>query len=252
MSEAILYALDAPLVKSADAAAKFVKKWRNSKDAPTASIATFLVRLLQTWPIDGSKGLVWYEGFEHNQPAGSMIEMTFELSEFDAERLQQLRAIAKHHGVHVFDPEGHVLYLADGSEAGDPAMAAPEPGAPVQCKSGVRFDGVYETNVEKRWTYLCFSADGNIFWVTLGPRFPARAVMDKLIAGDTYPVKGKYKPGANAFSARLKADFGAFKMDGVLKDDGLHVHSERTNGRYPYDAVYTFLPLLQSPALRER
>lgn len=67
--------------------------------------------------------------------------------------------------------------------------------------------------------------------------------MDTFIAGDAFVVKGSYKPGANAFSARLKAAFGAYKMEGALKDDGLHVHSERTNGRYPYDAVYTFLPL---------
>jgi hypothetical protein len=44
--------------------------------------------------------------------------MTFELNEFDEERLGQLRAIAEQHGVHVLDPEGEVLYLADGSEAG--------------------------------------------------------------------------------------------------------------------------------------
>ena len=243
MSEAILYAIDAPEVKDANAAADFVEKWQDSKDAPTARIATLFVRLLQTWPEDGSKGVVWHEDFEHNRPAGPMLEMTFELSEFDAERLRHLRAIAKHHGVHVFDPEGHVLYLADGSEAGVPAMAAPEPGAPVQCESGVRFDGVYESKMEKGWSYLCFTADGKIFWQSIGGRFPARAVMDTFIAGDSFVVKGNYKPGENAFSARLKAAFGAFKMDGALKDDGLHVPSERTNGKYPYDAVYTFLPL---------
>lgn len=130
MSEAILYAIDAPQVKNADAAAKFVEKWQDSADAPTARIATLFVRLLQTWPEDGSKGVVWHEDFRHNRPTGSMLAMTFELSEFDAERLQHLRAIAKHHGVHVFDPEGHVLYLADGSEAGVPAMAVPARGAP--------------------------------------------------------------------------------------------------------------------------
>ena len=118
MSEAILYAIDAPHVKNAAAATRFVEEWRDSKDAPTARIATFFVRLLQTWPEDGSKGAVWHEDFAHNRPAGSMLEMTFELSEFDVERLQQLRAIAKLHSVHVFDPEGHVLYLSDGSEAG--------------------------------------------------------------------------------------------------------------------------------------
>jgi hypothetical protein len=243
MSEAILYAIDAPQLKNADAAAHFVEKWQDNKDEPTPRIATFFVRLLQTWPVDGSKGVVWHEDFDHNQPAGAMLAMTFELSQFDAERLQHLRAIAKHHGVHVFDPEGHVLYLADGSEAGVPAMAAPEPGAPIQCKSGVRFDGVYESKMEKSWSYLCFTADGKIFWQSIGGRFSARAVMDTFKAGDTFVVKGNYKPGTNAFSARLKAAFGAFKMDGALQDDGLHVHSERTNGKYPYDAVYTFLPL---------
>mgnify|MGYP003418440575 FL=1 len=84
--------------------------------APTARIATFFVRLLQTWPEDGSKGVVWHEDFKHNRPAGPMLEMTFELGEFDDERLKHLRAIARHHDVHVFDPEGQVLYLADGSE----------------------------------------------------------------------------------------------------------------------------------------
>ena len=119
MSEAILYAIDSQQVKSAGAAAKFVEKWQDSKDAPTARIATFFVRLLQTWPEDGSKGVVWHEDFAHNRPAGSMLEMTFELSEFDAERLRHLRAIAAHHGVHIFDPEGEALYLADGSDSSD-------------------------------------------------------------------------------------------------------------------------------------
>lgn len=242
MSEAILYAIDAPHVKDSDAAALFVEKWRDSKDAPTARIATFFVRLLQTWPQDGSKGHVWHEDFTHNRPAGSMLEMTFELGEFDAERLHQLRAIAKHHGVHIFDPEGHVLYLADGSEAGAPGMTAPEPGSPVQCTSGVRFDGVYESHREEKSDYLCFTADGKIFWYYVKGRSTAREVVDRLVAGG-FAVKGNYKPGVNAFSARLSADFGTFKMNGTFKDDALHVHSERTNGKYPFDAVYAFLPL---------
>lgn len=243
MSEAILYALDAPKVTDANAAADFVEQWQDSQVAPTARIAAFLAQLLQTWPMDGSNGFVWYEEFDPSQAAGAMLTMTFELSGFDDERLQQLRAIATQQGVHVFDPEGHALYLADGNEAGVPAMAAPAPGAPIQCTSGVRFDGVYETKTTRGWSYLCFTADGKIFWQSIGGRFPARAVMETFAAGDSFVVKGSYKPGANAFSARLKASFGAFKMDGVLKDDGLHIHSERTNGKYPYDAVYTFLPL---------
>ena len=243
MSEAILFAIDAPHVKDANAAAAFVEQWEGRNDAPTARIATMFVRLMFTWPRDGSKGVVWHEDASQDRPNGATLAMTFELGTFDDERLQHLRAIAKHHGVHVFDPEGHVLYLADGTEAGVPAMAVPRPGAPVQCSSGVRFDGVYESKMEKSWSYLCFTADGKIFWQSIGGRFPARSVMDTFIAGDAFVVKGKYIAAEDAFSARLKAAFGAFKMDGALKDDGLHVHSERSNGRYPYDAVYTFLPL---------
>lgn len=243
MSEAILYAIDAPQVKDANAAADFVAQWDGRNEAPTSGIATLFVRLMFTWPRDGSKGVVWHEEAHHDRPNGPTLALTFELATFDDERLQHLRAMAKHHRVHIFDPEGHVLYLSDGTEAGVPAMAAPAPGEPVQCSSGVRFDGVYESKMEKSWSYLCFTAEGKILWQSIAGRFPARAVMDTFIAGDSFVVKGTYKPGDSAFTARLKASFGAYKMEGVLKDDGLHVHSERTNGRYPYDAVYTFVPL---------
>ena len=43
--------------------------------------------------------------------------MSFELREFDENRLEELKNIASQHGIHIFDPEGEVLYLADGSEA---------------------------------------------------------------------------------------------------------------------------------------
>ena len=243
MSEAILYALDAPRVKDADAAARFVDKWQDSKDAPTPGIAAFFERLLQTWPTDSSQGAVWYEDFEHNTPAGSLLAMTFELSQINADRLQQLRAIASQHGLHVFDPQGHVLYLANGVEASGAPMAVPAPDAAQQCKSGVRFDGVYETKGEESWRYLCFTADGQIFWQSTKGRYSARAAIESLIACDSFVAKGKYKPGANSFSARTKAAYGSFKLSGVIKDDGLHVHSERSNGDYPNDAVYTFLPI---------
>ena len=248
MSECILYALDAPSVKNANDAAGFIEKWRDNGQAPTARIATFFVRALQTWPEDGSKGQVWHEDFTHNRPQGPLLELCFELSEFDADRLAQLRAIAAHHGVLVFDPEGHVLYLADGSEAGVPAMQPPAAGDATRSSCGLRFDGVYESQNEKNCSYLCFTADGQIFWQSIGRRFPAKAVMKTFVAGDAFVVKGKYKPGTNAFSARLKASFGAFKMDGVLTDAGLQVHSERTNGSYPFDALYTFVPLEDPPA----
>ncbi|MEJ1098503.1 MULTISPECIES: hypothetical protein [unclassified Pseudoxanthomonas] len=118
MSEATLYAIDSTQVTNSATAAEFVEQWVGSNEGPTAGIASFFGHLLQVWPEDGSKGAVWYEDFTHNRPAGAVLEMTFELSEFDENRLEHLRAIAEQHGVHVFDPEGEVLYLADGSESG--------------------------------------------------------------------------------------------------------------------------------------
>jgi hypothetical protein len=117
MSEAILYAIDASHIADPRTAADFVEQNSASNEAPTPNIASFFASLLGVWPEDGSKGAVWYEDFTHNRPAGAVLEMVFELDGFDGERLEQLRALAKQHGVHVLDPEGEVLYLADGSEA---------------------------------------------------------------------------------------------------------------------------------------
>ena len=116
MSEAILYAIDGPQVTDVGAAAEFIENGREGKEAPTAGIASFFEHLLQVWPEDGSKGPIWHEDFTHNRPAGAVLEMTSELSEFDEGRLQQLRQIAVQHGLHIFDPEGEVLHLADGNE----------------------------------------------------------------------------------------------------------------------------------------
>lgn len=243
MSEVILYALDAPRTKSADAAATFVEKWTDSEEAPSRRMTAFFDALRGLWPADGTQGAVWHEDIEHSRPAGPMLTMTFELATFDAERLQQLRAVAQQHGVRIFDPQGHVLYLADGSEAQTVGLQAPQHDAPTQCRSGVRFNGVYEAQKDKGWSYLCFTADGKIFWQSIAKRFSARAVMDSFATADSFVVKGTYKPGDNAFSAKLKASFGGFKMVGTLQDTGLHVHSERTDGRYPYDMVYQFVAL---------
>jgi len=59
----------------------------------------------------------------------------------------------------------------------------------------------------------------------------------------SFVVKGKYKPDSDRFTAGLKAAFGSYRMSEERRDDGLHVHSERTNGRYSYDTAYQFVPL---------
>ncbi len=118
MSEAILYAIDAPDITDAATAVRFVDQHKDSMEPPTEKIASFFENLLLVWPEDGSRGQIWYEDFTHNRPGGCVLEMTFELSEFNQGRLDQLRAISEEHGVHVLDSEGEVVYLADGSEAG--------------------------------------------------------------------------------------------------------------------------------------
>ena len=117
MSEAFLYALDVPDLADTATAADLVDDWRDRRDSPTARIASFFESLLQMWPEDGSRGEVWYEDFSNNKPIGPMLEMTVDLNEFDEDQLAQLKNLAQQHGIHVFDPEGEVLYLADGSEA---------------------------------------------------------------------------------------------------------------------------------------
>lgn len=246
MGEAILYALDAPRVKTADAAVRFVERWQDSTEAPTARIATFFVRLLQTWPEDGSQGQVWHEDFAHNKPFGALLQLVFDLGEFDATRLQQLRALAAHHQVMLFDPEGHVLYLADGSEAGrTPPPPSIPPQGPSRCEiSGLRFDGVYESKLSESWSYLAFSADGRMWWQSSRGRLTAAVAMKSLFAADSFVCVGKYKPADRSFTARLKAAYGSFRMSAESTDGGAWtITSEKTNGSKRYTSVYTFLAL---------
>lgn len=117
MSEAILFALDAPHVTDLAEALAFVEENTDSQAAPSAHLASFFAALVQTWPEDGSNGGVWHEDFTHNPPSGPVLEMCFELNVFDEALLEDLKTLAAQHGIHVLDAEGEVLYLADGSEA---------------------------------------------------------------------------------------------------------------------------------------
>jgi hypothetical protein len=246
VSECILFAIDAAEVTTADLAVDFVEQWQDNQDAPTARIATFFVRLLQTWPEDGSKGHVLHEEFAHSRPLGPLLELVLESSEFDETRLRQLRAIAAHHQVKLFDPEGHVLYLIDGSEAGrtPPAPSIPAAG-PTRCAiSGLRFDGVYESRLTESWSYLAFSADDRVWWQSSKGRLSATVAMQSLFDADSFVCIGKYEPTDNSFTARLKAAYGSFKMSGELAEDGmLTITSEKTNGSKRFTSPYSFIPL---------
>ena len=246
MGECILFAIDSTSVSTADVAVDFVEQWRDNQDAPTARIATFFVRVLQTWPEDGSKGHVLHEEFAHSRPSGPLLELVFESGEFDAARLQQLRALAAHHQLKLFDPEGHVLYLADGSEAGrTPAPPAIPPRGPTVCAiSGLRFDGVYESRLSESWSYLALSADGRIWWQSSRGRLTAAVAMKSLFDADSFVCVGKYQPADRSFSARLKAAYGSFRMNGERVDDGAWtITSEKSNGTKRFSSAYSFVPL---------
>ena len=246
MGECILFAIDSAGVSSADVAVDFVEQWRDKEDAPTARIATFFVRVLQTWPEDGSRGHVLHEEFAHSRPLGPLLELVFESGEFDAARLQQLRAIAAHHQLKLFDPEGHVLYLADGSEAGrTPPPPSIPPQGPSRCEiSGLHFDGVYESKLSESWSYLAFSADGRVWWQSSRGRLTAAVAMKSLFDADSFVCVGKYKPAERSFTARLKAAYGSFRMSGEsTEDDAWTITSEKTNGSKRYTSVYAFLAL---------
>ena len=134
MSECTLYALDAPRIETPEGAARHIEKAvdNGSASPATARLKSFFEALLVTFPDDDSEASVWYEGFAHNPPAGSVIELVFWLERIDAAQLRNcLRDLAGRHQLHIFDPEGHVLYLSDGREAANLARPPvfPLPGA---------------------------------------------------------------------------------------------------------------------------
>lgn len=265
MSECTLYVLDAPRIKTPDGAARQVEKSQSlSRDAGpdvkgeraaplaaapwTPRLQAFFKDLLLAVPDDGSPSSIWYEGLEHSRPEGQVLALVFRLDLFDTGTLQRLRDLAGQHSLHVFDPEGHVLYLSNGREAVrlDQPPPFPLPGAPA-CTSGLRFDGVYELKMrEGGYNYFCFTQDGRVLSQSISGRVGAKRVLQLMYACDAFVAKGPYKPGnlgSRTFTGRMRASYGSFKLDGELADDGsLRITSTKTR-RPPHTGIYTFMPL---------
>ncbi len=251
MSECTLYVLDAPRIKTPDGAARLAERSQTQSQAAgptTPRLLAFFNDLRVAFPDDGSPSSVWYEGLEHSRPDGPLLALVFRLDLFDPGTLQRLRHLAGQHGLHVFDPEGHVLYLSNGREAMrlDSPPPFPLPGAPA-CASGLRFDGVYERKMkEGGYDYFCFTQDGRVLWQGIGGRVGAQRVLQLMYACDAFVAKGPYKPGqpgSRTFTGRARASYGSFKLSGEIADDGsLRVTSTKA-GRPPITGLYTFMPL---------
>ncbi len=245
MSECTMFVLDAPRVQTPEGAARQVDRFlgQDTVAAPTPRLLAFFDELLAVFPDDHS-GAVWHEGFEHNRPRGSTLALVFELARFDETRLQRLRELAGRHQLHVFDPEAGVLYLRDGREATrlDQPPPWPEPGGPT-CRSGLRFDGVYEARSDLGWDYVCFLNDGRVLSQLVGGRLGAKRALELLYACDAFVAKGSYEPGPAGFTGKLTTSYGSIKLEGRLSDDGSLRVSAQRKGREAINRVYAFVPL---------
>lgn len=248
MSECTLHVLDTPRIKTPDGAARHLEKSQApSPDGapPTPRLQAFFKDLAASFPDDGSPSSVWYEGLENSRPDGSVLTLVFRLELFDRGALQRLRDLAGQHGLHVFDPEGFVLYLSDGREAVrlDSPPPFPLPGAPA-CPSGLRFDGVYELKMkEGGYSYKCFTQDGRVLSQSISGRVGAKRVLQLMYECDAFVAKGPYKPGPRSFTGRMSASYGSFKLSGELAEDGSLRVTSTKKGRPPHTGVYSFIPL---------
>lgn len=110
--------------------------------------------------------------------------------------------------------------------------------------SGLRFDGVYESRLSESWSYLALSADGRLWWQSSRGRLTAAVAMKSLFDADSFVCVGKYQPADRSFSARLKAAYGSFRMNGERADDSAWtITSEKSNGTKRFSSAYSFVPL---------
>jgi hypothetical protein len=104
MSECALHVLDAPRIKTPQAAADFVAKWVDDDGKPSARIDAFLCDLLDIYPqASGSEDTIWYENPASVASTSPVLALFFKLALFDTSVLQTLRTIAGKHKLHVFD-----------------------------------------------------------------------------------------------------------------------------------------------------
>ena len=183
MSEVTLHAIDQDDVRTPTAASTFVDRWVDTPDGHAhPHLDAFLTSLMDVLPppqrgarTKKAKG-VWHEVPALEPLAGPVLAMYFESSRFDEEALAKLRHCAAAHGLHVFDAEGDVVYLSDGTEAARPAPPPPpplfDPAGPAVSPEGLRYDGLYVGSVKHGLVCLRFAQDGNVYRLSSSPRVP--------------------------------------------------------------------------------
>jgi len=245
MSECQLHVLDAPRVKTQEAAADWVAKWAERSSKPNARIHAFLQELLQAYPTtaDAAEN-IWYEIPVPGASTGPLLTLFFRLSVFDATTLRTLRAIAGKHKLHVFDEEGYVLYLANGQEASrsssDPFEALK--GA-THSPFGLRYDGVYVAKMAASWSYYRFTADGKIFQLSWAKQLTAAVAFRQMVEGDPFVAHGPYVVDKDGIAGKVKQPNGVFYIMARTQGNALSLKSVGKDGRFPYAAVYEFLGL---------
>jgi len=242
MSECTLHVLDAPRIKTPQAAADFVAKWVDQDGKRNARLDTFLCELLDVFPeASGTEDSIWYESPVPVASTSPVLPLYFKLALFDTSVLQTLRTIAGKHKLHVFDEEGHVLYLANGTEVSkssvDPFEALK---SATHSPHGLRYDGVYAAKMPVGWSYYRFAADGKVYRLALAKQATATVAFRQMVEGDPFVGYGKYVVDKDGIAGKVKQANGVFYITAQLKGSTLSVTSVRKDGAYRYSAMYEF------------
>jgi hypothetical protein len=257
MGECMLHVLDAPRIKSQEAATAFIAKWADH-DSGTAHprISAFLQDILRKYPdlsgedTDGEDDKnIWYEGFANNKPHAPVVTLVFKLAALNEQVLKFVRETAGRHGLHLFDAGGDVLYLSNGKEVSAAAFAASaakqDPlsalkGA-TRSAAGLRYNGVYLESSEGACSYYRFTPEGRAYRMSVKGSADPKAAFMLMTEADPFTAHGRYVVEDNEVLARVRAAYGAFSILAKIDGDTLSVTSIPSGGGNRHSAVYKFV-----------
>jgi hypothetical protein len=187
------------------------------------------------------------------------VAIDVESSLLDGPMLSRLLVITRRNGVHVYDEEGDVLYLADGRVDSPETTAARQPADPLAALNGVmmspagiRYDGVYRSlqpsaqadgEHKAQWSYVAFRPDGSMAW---GGSYeePPLVLLKHLFSGDTFVAAGRTRSDPDGtITHRVQAPWGSFSGQiEVRPPNGLFIRQARADGSRASEIEYEFLP----------